>query len=87
MKNKTKADDSRMPMGRQNYVLMAVGFAIIVIGFALMLGGGSADPDVFDGGRLFSFRRVTLAPIVVLAGFGLEAYAIMMRPKTADSKK
>ena len=77
-------DDPRMPMGRRNYILMAAGFALIVIGFILMSGGGDGDPAVFDADRLYSFRRITLAPIVVLAGFGLEIYAIMKRPKTKE---
>lgn len=80
-------DDPRMPMGKRNYILMAVGFALIVIGFILMSGGGSDDPTVFDADRLYSFRRITLAPIVVLAGFGVEIYAIMMRPKDRCEEK
>lgn len=79
-------DDPRMPMGRQNYILMATGFALIVIGFILMSGGGSDDPNVFDAGKLYSFRRITLAPILVLAGFGVEVYAIMKRPKAGDKE-
>ena len=77
-------DDPRMPMGKQNYILMAVGFALIVIGFVLMSGGGDGDPAVFDAERLDSFLRITLAPIVILAGFGLEIYAIMKRPKAKE---
>lgn len=68
-------------MDRKNYILMAAGAALIVIGFLLMAGGGDGDPAAFDAGRLYSFRRITLAPIVALAGFGLEVYAIMRRPK------
>jgi membrane-bound ClpP family serine protease len=59
---------------------MAIGFAIIVLGFILMLGGKSESPDVFSE-DIFSFRRITLAPMVVLAGFVFEIYAIMKRPK------
>lgn len=61
---------------------MAIGVALIIIGFLLMSGGGDGDPLAFDAERLYSFRRITLAPIVVLAGFGLEIYAIMKRPKS-----
>ena len=60
---------------------MAAGAALIIIGFLLMSGGGDGDPAIFDAERLYSFRRITLAPIVALAGFGLEVYAIMRRPK------
>lgn len=68
-------------MGKKNYIFMAAGAALIIIGFLLMSGGGDGDPAVFDAERLYSFRRITLAPIVALAGFGLEVYAIMRRPK------
>lgn len=77
---KTSAE-SRMPLGRQNYILMAAGFGLIVLGFMLMTGGGNGDPNVFDAERLYSFRRITLAPILVLAGFAVEIYAIMKRPE------
>ncbi len=60
--------------------LLLVGFGIIILGFILMAGGGSKDPNVFDP-RIFSFRRITLAPIVVLGGFVFEIYAIMKKPK------
>lgn len=66
-------------LGRQNYKLMAIGFAIIVVGFILMAGGHSNDPKVFSE-DIFSFRRITLAPLVVLAGFVFEIYAIMKKP-------
>jgi len=70
-------------LGRENYKLLAIGFAIIVIGFLLMLGGKSKDPNEFNE-EIFSFRRITLAPIVVLAGFIFEIWAIMKRPKNSD---
>lgn len=67
-------------LGRENYKLLAIGFAVIVIGFLLMVGGKAESPDVFNE-EIFSFRRITLAPMVVLAGFIFEIYAIMKRPK------
>ncbi|MCD8185718.1 MAG: DUF3098 domain-containing protein [Rikenellaceae bacterium] len=71
-----------MALGPENYQLMLIGFAVIVLGFILMIGGGSEDPvHVFDE-SMFSFRRITLAPIVVLAGFVFEIYAIMKKPNT-----
>lgn len=70
--------DARMALGVRNYKLMLVGFAVIVLGFLLMVGGGSDDPAVFNY-DMFSFRRITLAPIVVLGGFAFEIYAIMTR--------
>jgi membrane-bound ClpP family serine protease len=67
-------------LGRENYKLMAIGFAIIIVGFILMAGGRSDDPKVFSE-DIFSFRRITLAPLIVLAGFIFEIYAIMKRPR------
>ena len=67
-------------LGPENYKLLAIGFAIIVLGFLLMTGGKSDSPDKFSE-DIFSFRRITLAPIVVLAGFIFEIWAIMKRPK------
>lgn len=66
-------------LDRQNYKLMAIGFGIIVLGFILMAGGGSDNPNVFNR-EIFSFRRITLAPVILLAGFIFEIYAIMKRP-------
>ncbi|QZE13783.1 DUF3098 domain-containing protein [Halosquirtibacter laminarini] len=63
-----------------NYKLLLVGICIIIFGFILMSGGGSEDPNVFDE-SIFSFRRITLAPVVVLFGFLFEIYAIMYKPK------
>ncbi len=67
--------------GKENYMLMLAGLAILLIGFALMSGGKSADPTVFNDSEIFSFRRITLAPIVVMIGFLVEVVAIMRRPK------
>lgn len=70
-------------LGKENYRLLAIGFGIIVVGFLLMLGGKSEDPNQFSE-KIFSFRRITLAPIVVLAGFVFEIWAIMKKPKDAE---
>ncbi len=74
-------------LSKQNYYLLAIGFVIIIIGFLLMMGGGSEDPNVFNEEELFSFRRITLAPIVILAGFVFEIYAIMKKPKEKEEEK
>lgn len=66
--------------GRQNYRLLIIGLAFIFIGFLLMIGGGSDDPNVFND-KIFSFRRITLAPILILAGFIIEIFAIMRKTK------
>ena len=65
-------------LGLANYKLLAIGLAIIILGFVLMAGGGSEDPNVFDE-SIYDFRHITLAPIVVLIGFGFEVYAIMKK--------
>lgn len=82
VKNENK-EKLNFALGRENYKLLAIGFAIIVAGFLLMLGGKSEDPNEFSN-KIFSFRRITLAPIVVLAGFIFEIWAIMRKPKNSD---
>jgi membrane-bound ClpP family serine protease len=78
-KDKT-AGEPGFALGKENYKLMAIGFGIIIIGFILMIGGGSDDPNVFNP-EIFSFRRITLAPMILLFGFLFEIYAIMKKPK------
>jgi hypothetical protein len=68
-------------LGKENYKLLIIGFIFIIIGFLLMVGGKSDDPNVFNEKEIFSFRRITLAPIIVLAGFIIEIWAIMKKPK------
>lgn len=72
-------DETKFAIGKKNYKLLLIGFAIIVFGFILMIGGGSKDPNVFSN-EIFSFRRITLAPIIILFGFAFEIYAIMKKP-------
>lgn len=62
-----------------NYKILLIGLAIIALGFILMSGGGSDDPKVFSE-EIFNFRRIRLAPTVVLAGFGVVIYAILKNP-------
>jgi membrane-bound ClpP family serine protease len=77
---KKEMKETGFALGKENYKLMAIGFAVIVVGFILLSGGGSDDPNVFSE-DIFSFRRLTIAPIVLLAGFVFEIYAIMKKPK------
>ncbi len=77
---KNEQEEVKMPFGRDNYLWVIIGLAFLLIGFILMIGGGSDDPDVFNE-AIFNFRRLTLAPILVLIGFGIQIYAIMKRPK------
>jgi hypothetical protein len=78
---KKETKETGFALGKENYKLMAIGFAIIVVGFILLAGGGSDDPNVFSE-DIFSFRRLTIAPIVLLFGFIFEIYAIMKKPKS-----
>ena len=71
-------NDSSMSLTMRNYVLMLVGAVVIVLGFVLMSGGGEATPEEFHY-EIFSWRRITLAPILVVAGFAFEIYAILKR--------
>lgn len=66
--------------GKENYRLMLIGLVVIALGFLLMIGGGSKDPNQFSD-ELFSFRRITLAPILILAGYVIEIFAIMKKPR------
>ncbi|MDN3641965.1 DUF3098 domain-containing protein [Lutimonas halocynthiae] len=65
--------------GKKNYLIMIAGVVVILIGFALMLGGGSDDPTVFNE-EIYNFQRIRLAPTVVLIGLAIEVYAIMANP-------
>ena len=70
-----------LPFTATNYRLLLLGIGIVILGFILMSGGGSGDPNVFDAGEVFSHRRITVAPIVVLAGYLFIVYAIMKRDR------
>ncbi len=64
---------------KKNYLWMVIGLVVIALGFGLMAGGGSDDPNVFNE-SIFSWQRIRLAPTLVLIGFGIEAYAILLNP-------
>lgn len=72
--------------GKKNYKFMFIGLACIALGFILMSGGGSDDPNVFNP-EIFSWRRIRLAPMLVLLGFGIEIYAILLNPNNSNSEK
>ena len=76
----TSTGFSEFAFGKENYKLLLIGLALIVLGFLLMIGGGSDDPNVFSD-KIYSFRRLTLAPILILAGYVVEIFAIMKKPK------
>jgi hypothetical protein len=69
---------------KSNYMWMIGGAVLIVIGFLLMGGGKSPDPHKFNYDEIYSTRRITIAPILILIGFAIEAYAIMKKPANRD---
>lgn len=83
MKQQENKPKLEFALGKENYRLMLIGFAIIVLGFVLMVGGGADNPTEFSE-EIFSFRRITLAPILVLFGFVFQIYAIMKKPKNSE---
>jgi len=81
MKNeKNKPPQKQFLFSKKNYTIMLIGIAIIAIGFILMSGGGSTNPNVFNP-KIYSFRRIRLAPTLVLIGLGIQIYAILANPK------
>lgn len=66
---------------KDNLKWMLIGLAVMAIGFLLMAGGGSSDPNVFDKDEVYGFRRITIAPIIILAGLVIEIVAIFRKPK------
>ncbi|MEZ7499087.1 DUF3098 domain-containing protein [Flavobacterium sp. Arc3] len=77
--NDTKQD---FLFGKINYTILLIGIGVIALGFILMSGGGSDDPNVYSD-AIFNFRRIRLAPTTVLIGFGITVYAILKNPKKA----
>ena len=69
---------------RRNYLLMFTGIAFIALGYILMAGGGTEDPEVFSE-AIFSFRRIRLAPTLVLIGLGIQVFAILANPNKKKS--
>ncbi|HKH61103.1 MAG TPA: DUF3098 domain-containing protein [Flavitalea sp.] len=67
--------------GRENYIWIIAGIAIIALGLMLMAGGRSSDPNVFDPKEVYSTTRITIAPILILIGLGLGVFAIFRKPK------
>ena len=67
--------------GKENYRILIIGVVIVAIGYMLMIGGGSDDPNQFNADEIFSTRRITVAPIVILAGFVTVLFGIMKKSK------
>ncbi|MFB6257746.1 MAG: DUF3098 domain-containing protein [Flavobacteriales bacterium] len=81
-----KENDNSFPLQGKNYLLLASATLICIVGFLLMAGGSDGDPEKFNGEELFSFRRITLAPIVILFGYAMVMVAILKKPKGEEEK-
>ena len=77
--NKRQASKPEFIFQKRNYMFMFLGIGFIALGFILMIGGGSDDPNVFNE-DIYNFRRIRLAPTLVLIGLGIEVYAILLNP-------
>ncbi len=80
---KTKGTETHhleFAFGKENYRLLLIGLGFLLVGYILMIGGGSEDPNVFSD-KIFDFQRLTLAPILLIIGFVIEIFAIMKKPK------
>jgi len=80
MKKEKNASKPEFLFGKRNYRIMLIGLVIIAIGFILMAGGGSDDPNVFNE-EIYNWRRIRLAPMLVIIGLGIQIYAILTTPK------
>jgi cbb3-type cytochrome oxidase subunit 1 len=66
---------------KDNYLWMAIGGVVMLVGLFLMMGGKSTDPNVFNKEEIYSTRRITVAPLLIVTGLLIEIYAIMKKPK------
>lgn len=81
IKERSQHTSKNQLFGKENYIWMLAGLAVLALGFYLMSGGKSADPKVFDTKEVYSTTRITIAPILIIAGFIIEIIAIMKKPK------
>ncbi len=80
MNKKKQENKSEFLFGKKNYTIMLIGLAFIALGFMLMAGGGSDNPEIFNK-EIYSFRRIRIAPTLVIIGLAIEIYAIMVKSK------
>jgi hypothetical protein len=81
IKNDNMETNKNTLFGKQNLLWMLIGAIVIVLGFFLMAGGKSSDPNVFDENEVYSTTRITIAPILIVTGLIIEIYAIMKKGK------
>ncbi len=86
-KNNNNIDKANFHFGfrKENYKLLLIGLAINILGYILLIGGGSKDPNVFTGDQLFNTTRLTISPLLILAGFVIMIYSIMKKSKSSNS--
>jgi len=77
-----KNNEKEFAFRRENYRILLIGLGINILGFILMIGGGTDDPNKFDGEALFSNTRITIAPMLIIAGYLVIMYSIMKKKKT-----
>lgn len=75
------SEQTNIVLGRSNYYLMILGLVVIIIGFILMSGGKSTDPNVFNADEVYSTQRIVVAPIIVILGFVIEIVAVFYKSK------
>ncbi len=78
-----KNENQDFAFGKSNYKWLLIGIACLFVGYLLMIGGGSTDPNVFNYG-MFNFQRLTLSPILLIAGYMIGIYAIMKKPENTE---
>ncbi|MEA5005541.1 MAG: DUF3098 domain-containing protein [Rikenellaceae bacterium] len=82
MEKMTKEEEQgKFAIPYKNIIFVVAGVVLMLLGYALMTGGGTTDPSVFTGEKMFSFRRIVLSPLIILVGVVVEIYAIMYTPK------
>jgi hypothetical protein len=83
-RNKKIAVTNTSLFGKENYIWMLAGLIFLGLGFFLMAGGKNADANIFDEKEVYSATRITVAPILIIAGFIIEIVAIMKKPKSVE---
>ena len=83
-KKQAQVTNNQSLFTKENYLWMLAGLVIMAIGFVLMSGGKSPDPKVFNDNEVYSTRRITIAPILIIAGLLVEIFAIMKKPKATE---
>lgn len=81
----TKKREAVKLFEKENFKWMLIGVAVLILGFLLMAGGHTDDPNVFNKAEVYSTRRITIAPIIILIGLAIEIYAIFRQPKTSEA--